>query len=65
MPDSLSDRYAELLTGSYDCVDRIVSIARSMKWLPPPPAAWVNEVFGAIIRMPVHRTLASKLLANS
>jgi hypothetical protein len=25
----------------------------------------VNEVFGAIIRMPVHRTLASKLLANS
>ena len=24
MPDSLSDRYAELLTGSYDCVDRIV-----------------------------------------
>ena len=27
MPDSLSDRYAELLTGSYDCVDRIVSNA--------------------------------------
>ena len=24
MPDALSDRYAELLTGSYDCVDRIV-----------------------------------------
>jgi len=24
MPDSLSARYAELLTGSYDCVDRIV-----------------------------------------
>jgi hypothetical protein len=24
MPDSLSDRYAELLIGSYDCVDRIV-----------------------------------------
>jgi hypothetical protein len=24
MPDSLSERYAELLTGSYDCVDRIV-----------------------------------------
>src|SRR5438874_4463965 len=24
MPDSLSDRYAELLTGSYDCVDRMV-----------------------------------------
>lgn len=24
MPDSLSDRYADLLTGSYDCVDRIV-----------------------------------------
>ena len=24
MPDSLSDRCAELLTGSYDCVDRIV-----------------------------------------
>jgi len=24
MPDSLSDRYAGLLTGSYDCVDRIV-----------------------------------------
>lgn len=24
MADSLSDRYAELLTGSYDCVDRIV-----------------------------------------
>ena len=24
MSDSLSDRYAELLTGSYDCVDRIV-----------------------------------------
>jgi hypothetical protein len=24
MPDSLSVRYAELLTGSYDCVDRIV-----------------------------------------
>lgn len=24
MPDSLSGRYAELLTGSYDCVDRIV-----------------------------------------
>jgi hypothetical protein len=24
MPDSLSSRYAELLTGSYDCVDRIV-----------------------------------------
>ncbi len=24
MPDSLSDRYADLLSGSYDCVDRIV-----------------------------------------
>jgi hypothetical protein len=24
MPDSLSDRYADLLVGSYDCVDRIV-----------------------------------------
>src|SRR6266853_261019 len=24
MPESLRDRYAELLTGSYDCVDRIV-----------------------------------------
>src|SRR5260370_3372856 len=24
MPDSVSDRYADLLTGSYDCVDRIV-----------------------------------------
>jgi len=24
MPDALSDRYAELLTGSYDCIDRIV-----------------------------------------
>src|SRR6202521_3817433 len=24
MADSLSDRYAELLTGSYDCIDRIV-----------------------------------------
>ena len=24
MPDSLSDRYADLLTGSYDCVDRMV-----------------------------------------
>jgi len=24
MPDSLSERYQELLTGSYDCVDRIV-----------------------------------------
>src|SRR6266550_9523128 len=24
MPDSLSDQYADLLTGSYDCVDRIV-----------------------------------------
>jgi hypothetical protein len=24
MPDSLSDRYADLLRGSYDCVDRIV-----------------------------------------
>src|SRR5215472_18660965 len=24
MPESLSDRYADLLTGSYDCVDRIV-----------------------------------------
>ncbi len=24
MPDSLSNRYADLLTGSYDCVDRIV-----------------------------------------
>ena len=24
MPDSLSDRYVDLLTGSYDCVDRIV-----------------------------------------
>jgi len=24
MSDSLSDRYADLLTGSYDCVDRIV-----------------------------------------
>jgi len=24
MPESLSDRYAELLRGSYDCVDRIV-----------------------------------------
>jgi hypothetical protein len=24
MPDALSDRYADLLTGSYDCVDRIV-----------------------------------------
>jgi hypothetical protein len=24
MADSLSDRYADLLTGSYDCVDRIV-----------------------------------------
>jgi hypothetical protein len=24
MPDSLSDRYAELLSGSYDCADRIV-----------------------------------------
>ena len=24
MPDSLSDRYTDLLTGSYDCVDRIV-----------------------------------------
>ena len=24
MPDSLSERYADLLTGSYDCVDRIV-----------------------------------------
>jgi hypothetical protein len=23
MADSLSDRYADLLTGSYDCVDRI------------------------------------------
>src|ERR1700692_3299794 len=24
MSDALSDRYADLLTGSYDCVDRIV-----------------------------------------
>ncbi len=24
MPDLLSERYADLLTGSYDCVDRIV-----------------------------------------
>ena len=24
MPDALSDRYAELPTGSYDCIDRIV-----------------------------------------
>jgi hypothetical protein len=24
MPDLLSDRYVDLLTGSYDCVDRIV-----------------------------------------
>src|SRR5205814_4848449 len=24
MPDSLSDRYQDLLSGSYDCVDRIV-----------------------------------------
>jgi len=24
MPESLSDRYAELLSGSYDCADRIV-----------------------------------------
>ena len=24
MPESLSDRYAELLSGSYDCTDRIV-----------------------------------------
>jgi hypothetical protein len=24
MADCLSDRYADLLTGSYDCVDRIV-----------------------------------------
>ena len=24
MPDSLSDRYVDLLTGSSDCVDRIV-----------------------------------------
>src|SRR6516164_1265056 len=24
MPDSLSERYQDLLTGSYDCVDRIV-----------------------------------------
>jgi hypothetical protein len=24
MPDSLSDQYAELLTDSYDCMDRIV-----------------------------------------
>src|SRR5881409_2466154 len=24
MPDSLSDRYADLVSGSYDCVDRIV-----------------------------------------
>src|SRR5260370_42573196 len=24
MPDSLSDRYKDVLTGSYDCVDRIV-----------------------------------------
>jgi hypothetical protein len=24
MPDSLSERYTDLLTGSYDCVDRIV-----------------------------------------
>ena len=24
MSDSLSDRYADLLSGSYDCVDRIV-----------------------------------------
>src|SRR5713226_1975920 len=24
MPDSLSDLYADLVTGSYDCVDRIV-----------------------------------------
>ena len=24
MPDSLSDRHEDLLTGSYDCVDRIV-----------------------------------------
>ena len=24
MPESLSDQYAELLSGSYDCADRIV-----------------------------------------
>ena len=24
MPESLSDRYTELLSGSYDCTDRIV-----------------------------------------
>jgi hypothetical protein len=24
MPESLSDRYVELLSGSYDCADRIV-----------------------------------------
>ena len=24
MPDSLSERYEDLLSGSYDCVDRIV-----------------------------------------
>jgi hypothetical protein len=29
MPESLSDRYAELLSGSYDCADRIVLNAYS------------------------------------
>ena len=24
MPDQLSDQYADLLTGTYDCVDRII-----------------------------------------
>jgi hypothetical protein len=29
MPDSLSERYEDLLSGSYDCVDRIVLNAYS------------------------------------
>ena len=40
MPDSLSERYQELLTGSYDCVDRIVLNAYFRMGMIPAVSAY-------------------------
>src|SRR6202161_4112320 len=48
MADSLSDRYAELLTGSYDCVDRIVLNAYfRMGHDPGGVGSWWRALSGA------------------
>jgi len=47
MPDSLSERYQDLLTGSYDCVDRIVLNAYFRMGHDPGGPCWWRALRGS------------------